>query len=124
MFLKIRRFILISILFALGYFLVNYYRPYQIRFNFPDFGLADSGSGMISIIIVYLLLSRRRMDYSESRNLSVFIFSLYVFQELLSYFFPGFIGTFDWKDLLYYFFGFLIVYFFYVKDRKPSQVGK
>lgn len=112
-----KRIILVCLLFILSFVLVNYYRPFKAKHDFYDFGLADSGSGMLSIFIVYLLLSRKNMSYLSSRNLALWIFSLYFTQEILSYFIP-YIGMFDMKDLLYYLIGLVFIFYFDVRKRK------
>ena len=118
-----KRVVLIFLLFILAFLLVNYYRPFKAKHGFFDFGLADSGSGMISIVIVYLFLSKKSMSFLESLKLACLIFSLYLTQEILSYFSP-FIGTFDVKDLLYYFFGLVIVFYFDIRKREVFHEEK
>jgi O-antigen ligase len=120
MFRSKKKYILILILFGLGYFLVNYYRPFQNIHKFFDLGLADSASGMLSFMMVYFFLSQDKTNRREALELSLSILCLYLLQEILSYFFPGRIGTFDWKDLVYYSFAFIIIYFFDVKGRKTA----
>jgi hypothetical protein len=43
-------FLKILTLYIIGYFLASHYRPYQNSLGFFDFGLADSGVGLVSII--------------------------------------------------------------------------
>jgi hypothetical protein len=89
----------------------------MVQYDFDDLGLADSASGMISFIIVYLIFSKRSMSYLESRNIAIWIFLIYSTQEILSYFFP-FVGTFDLKDLLYYLIGLIIVFYFDIRKKR------
>lgn len=110
----------IFLFFLLSFVLVNYYRPIKVNYGYNDFGIADSGSGMISLIIVYLVVSRRKITYFESRNLAIAVFSIYFFQEVLSYFINS-IGTFDFKDIIYYLLGFVFIYYFDVKGRKTKS---
>jgi Na+/H+ antiporter NhaC len=114
---NIYRIFSIIILFIISYVLVNFYRPFKASNTFNDFGIADSGSGMISLIIVYLAVSKTKSTYTESKNLAIVIFLLYFTQEVLSYFFKS-IGTYDFKDIVYYVLGFIIIYYFDVKGRK------
>lgn len=117
-----KRIVLIFLLFTTAFVLVNYYRSFKVKCDFDDLGLADSASGMISFIIVYLISSKRSMPYLESRNIAIWIFSLYSTQEILSYFFP-FVGTFDLKDLLYYLIGLVIVFYFDIRKKRVYHKG-
>ncbi|MFN4000012.1 hypothetical protein [Algoriphagus sp.] len=115
-----KRICLIFSLFIISFLLINYYRPIKAKYEFNDFGLADSGSGMISIMIVYLAISKKKMSYLESKNLAIAILLLYIIQEVLSYFFKS-IGTYDFKDIIYYVFGFVIIYYLDIKGRKNES---
>jgi hypothetical protein len=115
-----KRIGLIFLLFIISFFLINYYRPFKANYEFNDFGLADSSSGMISIIIVYLVISKKNMPYLKAKELAIWIFALYFMQELLSFFFP-FIGVFDIMDLIYYLIGFVIIFCFDVRKKKVTS---
>jgi hypothetical protein len=117
---NIKRIFSFILLFMISYTLVNIYRPFKESNTFNDFGIADSGSGMISLIIVYLAVSKTKSTYTESKNLAIAVFLLYFIQEVLSYFYKS-IGTYDFKDIIYYFLGFVIIYFFDVKWRKNMR---
>lgn len=104
-------------LLIVGNLLSNHYRPYQNSQGFFDFGLADSGVGLIHILVCYTLLVPSKLNRSKAHEISLVILFFYLGQEIFSYFFLGFFGTFDWKDLIYYLLGFMLVYEFDVKNR-------
>lgn len=108
----------IFVLFFIGHILVSYYRPFQNDHEFFDFGLADSGVGFVSLIMLYLLFTPPYKNRVESvKNLKL-VLSVYLSQEIYCYFYPGFFGTFDFKDLIYYIFSFYFIFLFDIKARK------
>ncbi|MCH7407659.1 hypothetical protein [Belliella aquatica] len=114
---QLLQFLKVSAFLVVGNLLSNHYRPYQNSQGFFDFGLADSGVGLIHILVCYILLVPPKLNYSKAREISLVILFFYLTQEIFSYFFTGFFGTFDWKDLIYYLLGFMLVYEFDVKNR-------
>ena len=100
----------IASLYLLGYLLASHYRPFHDRVGFFDFGLADSGVGFVSILVVYLIFTPPRRSQSQAKKNSAFVLFAYLSQEIYCYFFPGFVGTFDFKDLIYYFLGFIVIH--------------
>lgn len=104
-------------LYFSGYHLASHYRPFQNRQDFFDFGLADSGVGLVSIIIVYLIFTPPGKSQNQAINNSYKVLFAYLSQEIYCYFFPGFVGTFDFKDLIYYILGFILAYQFDAKGR-------
>jgi hypothetical protein len=121
--MNFKRIGLIFLLFIISFLLVNYYRPFKANYEFNDFGLADSASGMISIIIVYLVISKKSMPYLKAKELAIWILALYISQELLSFFF-SFLGVFDKMDLIYYLIGFAIIFYFDLKKKKACHKGQ
>ncbi|MCH7399030.1 hypothetical protein MM236_13580 [Belliella sp. DSM 107340] len=115
---KILHFKKIFILYLIGYFLASHYRSYQNSHSFFDFGLADSGVGLVSIIIVYLIFTPPSKSRMQARKILFLVLFAYLSQEIYCYFFPGFVGTFDFKDMIYYVLGFVFVYWFDVKRRR------
>lgn len=108
----------ILLLYLIGYILASHYRPFQNSLGFFDFGLSDSGLGFIHIVITYFVLSPPYHNQVQAKKVGLLILFIYLSQEVFCYFFPGLIGTFDFKDLIYYVFGFLFIYFFDVKSRR------
>ncbi|MDN3667932.1 hypothetical protein QWY93_01070 [Echinicola jeungdonensis] len=104
-------------LFLLGYVLVSHYRPFQNELGFFDFGLADSGAGLVSLVFVYFLLTPLNTTQEKANENAFLVLFIYLSQELFCYFFPGLIGSFDFKDMLYYCLGFILVYCFDMKSR-------
>lgn len=113
----ILQFLKVFALLIIGNLISNHYRPYQNSQGFFDFGLADSGVGLIHFLVSYILLVPPKLNRSKAHEISIVILFFYFGQEILSYFFDGFFGTFDWKDLIYYLLGFMLVYEFDVKNR-------
>lgn len=107
----------IVLLYLVGYFLASHYRPIQNSRKFFDFGLADSGVGLVSIIAIYLIFTPPYKNRFQSKKNSFLVLFAYIIQEIYCYFFPGFVGTFDFKDLIYYLVGFTLIYFFDVNRR-------
>jgi hypothetical protein len=107
----------ISSLYIIGYILSSVYRPFQNSKGFFDFGLADSGVGLISIIIVYLFFAPPSKSLEQAKKTASLVLFVYLIQEIYCYFFPGFVGTFDFKDILYYLVGFFFIYYFDVNSR-------
>lgn len=111
-------FLKILTLYIIGYLLASHYRPYQNSLGFFDFGLADSGVGLVSIIAVYFIFTPPSKSQEQAKKNALLVLFAYLSQEIYCYFFPGFVGTFDFKDLIYYFLGFAIVFFFDIKRRR------
>lgn len=104
-------------LYLLGDLLASHYRPFQNKRGFFDFGVADSGVGLVSILAVYLIFTPPGKSQSQAKKNSLCVLFAYLSQEIYCYFFPSFVGTFDLSDLVYYFFGFILLYWFDVKKR-------
>jgi len=105
-------------LFLCGYILASHYRPFQNSQNFFDFGLADSGVGLFSLVMIYFIITPPNKSQSKAKENAMGILFVYLAQEIFCYFFPGPLGTFDVKDLLYYTIGFLLIYWNDVKGRE------
>lgn len=100
----------VIVLFFIGHILVSYYRPFQNKHGFYDFGLADSGVGFVSLILLYLLFTPPNKNLADSFQNAKLILFVYLSQEIYCYFFPGLLGTFDFNDILYYLFSFYFIY--------------
>lgn len=109
--------------FLIGYLIASHYRPFQNKLGFFDFGLADSGVGLISIIIVYFLFTPPMKTQVQAKKNAFLILFVYLSQEIYCYFFPGFVGTFDVKDLIYYVVGFILIFYFDAKGRSSFPVN-
>ncbi len=97
-------------LYLVGYFLASHYRPFQNEERFFDLGLADSGVSFVSIISVYLIFTPPFKSRFYAKRNAIFISFVYLSQEVYCYFFPGFVGTFDFKDIVYYSIGVIVIY--------------
>ncbi len=114
---NIHYYLKIISLFFLGYVLVSHYRPFQNKIGFFDFGLADSGVGLVSLVLVYFVFTPPIINQYKAKENVLMILFVYLSQEIFCYFFPGLIGSFDVKDLVYYIFGFILVYCINVRSR-------
>jgi hypothetical protein len=110
-------FIKILILYIVGHSLASHYRPFQNNHGFYDFGIADSGIGLVTFILLYLILTPPNKSRYKANENALAVLFVYMSQEIYCFFFPGFVGIFDIKDLIYYAFGFLVVYYFDVSRR-------
>ncbi|WP_194774724.1 hypothetical protein [Pararhodonellum marinum] len=111
-------FFKIIALYLIGYLLASHYRPIQNSQGFQDLGVADSGVGLVSLMAVYLIFTPPSRPQAKAKKNAIIVLSVYLIQEIYCYFFPGFVGTFDFKDLVYYVFGFMLIYWFDVRERK------
>lgn len=96
--------------YVIGYFLASYYRPFQNKEVFFDFGLADSGVAFVSLVSIYLILTPPNMSQFFAKRNALYLLFVYLSQEVYCLFFPGFVGTFDFKDIVYCVLGFIFVY--------------
>ena len=107
-------FLKIVALYLAGDFLASHYRLIQNELKFLDFGLADSGS--VSIIAIYLIFTLlKKIDFNLIKFFFGFIY-LHNSRNILPLF-PGFVGTFDFKDLIYFLVGFILIYLFDFNKR-------
>jgi hypothetical protein len=100
----------ILVIYLIGYFLASHYRPFQNNNGFYDFGIADSGLSMGAIIFVYLVLTPPYKSISKAKTNALSLLFIYLSQEIYCFFFPGFVGTFDYKDIFFCLFGFGVIY--------------
>ncbi len=113
--LQSSHYIKILALYLIGYFLASHYRPIQNSQGFFDFGLADSGVGLVSMMLIYFLLTSPNKNQLKAKENALLLLFFYLSQEIFCYFFPGLVGTFDFKDLVYYVFGYILLYWYDVK---------
>ncbi len=104
-------------LFILGYLLVSHYRPYHTKKEFNNLGLADSGPGLVSLLIVYLFFNKPAKSQSPSLKSALLILTIYLSQELFCLLVPGIIGAFDYKDLIFYIIGFFLIYLLDIRKK-------
>mgnify|MGYP006140109629 CR=1 FL=1 len=100
----------ILVIYLIGYFLASHYRPFQNKNGFYDFGIADSGLSMGAIIFVYLVLTPPYKSISKAKTNALTLLFIYLSQEIYCCFFPGFVGTFDYKDIFFCLCGFGVIY--------------
>ncbi|TXE02542.1 hypothetical protein [Algoriphagus aquimarinus] len=111
-------FLKIIIILLVGYVLASHYRPFQNSYGFFDFGLADSGVGLVSVVVLYHLLTPPYKNQTLANTNALLVLFVFVSQEVFCFFFPGPVGTFDFSDLIYYFFGYAVVYLTDVTHRE------
>lgn len=118
-----KKLLILVLLLCLGYFLVAFLRPYLVKNNYFDFGIGFSGTGLIAILISFILFDNDYLGYLESKLRLNIIFIIFIIQEIFCYFFPRIIGTFDYLDIIYYFLGYIIAYRLYVFPKKKQVVN-
>ena len=104
------KYLIISLL--LGVILNRLYRPYIFDQKISDFGLAGSGPGFFSFLVVFFMF-RILKPQMNKKDLLKIILSFYMIQELFSVF--SSVGTFDFVDIVYYFLAYVFLYYFFVK---------
>jgi|GEM_PF-5552433 len=77
----------------------------------------DSGVALVSIISIYLILTPPDKSQFYAKKNANYLLFVYLTQEAYCYFFPGFVGTFDFKDIIYCFLGYIMIYYFDVNKR-------
>jgi len=63
----------ILLLYIIGYIISSHYRPLKYSLGFYDFGLADSGLGLLHVSLTYFILTPPFLNQAQAERILIFI---------------------------------------------------